>query len=153
LQTNQSTKINPIGCDTIVNSPSQCWYVHVEDMETDQIPEKEANKFECNMCEESFEEKKSFMQHRKNKHTGSNRRCENFSAGKCERNSDECWYVHSEQPDKTPNNQNAIPKEQGFCQAPTDPLPPDQMSRMFWMVNNLVRKVEGMEKRFEELLI
>jgi hypothetical protein len=25
LKTNQSTKINLIGCDTIVNSPSCCW--------------------------------------------------------------------------------------------------------------------------------
>ena len=132
---------------------NDCWYVHVEDMETDQSDcvKNATDIFSCNMCEESFQERSAFMNHRKSKHTGSNQKCEKFMNGECERSSDECWYLHSEQPKGKPMGQANIPK-QVFPQA-ANPFPPDQMSKMFWMVTNLVRKVEGMEQRFEDLMI
>ena len=133
----------------------ECWYVHEEGMETDQLPEKEKedniSDFKCNLCDKNFKEKSDFMMHRKTQHTRSNQRCEKYLNNQCERSADNCWYVHSS--DQAKEKSSTVSQEQVFCQAPSDPFPPDQMSRMFWMVSNLCRKVEGMEKRFEELMI
>ena len=132
---------------------NDCWYLHVEDMETDQSDsgQKDPEVFNCNMCDESFREKSIFMKHRKAKHTGSNQICDKFRNGQCDKSSDDCWYLHSAQPTTKARSQPDI-QQQDFPQA-ANPFPPDQMSKMFWMMNNLVRKVEGMEKRFEDLMM
>ena len=138
------------------NFGNQCWYVHEEKMDIDPPIHKQddVSGFTCNLCDQTFREKANFMKHKKDKHTGSNRPCEKFANGQCDRTADVCWYVHStnqtKQDTKTKDN---ISREQVFRQVPVDTLPPDQMSRMFWMVSNLCRKVEGMEKRFEDLMI
>ena len=116
-------------------------------METDQVEENSVerqNVFRCNICEESFKDRNELMKHMKTKHINSIQPCEKYRQGRCKRNSDDCWYPHVELPGKVSN-----PHQQVFQQASPTPLPPDQMSRMFWMINNLMRKVDGMEKRFD----
>ena len=130
---------------------NECWYVHDEKMEVDPTPASEENlfNFKCNMCEKIFRDKSNFMKHIKMQHTGSTQTCQKFAKGLCERNASDCWYVHqSEQ-----NKQKSKAKDPVFPQAPSDPFQPDQLSRMFWMVSNLCRKVEGIKKRFEDLMI
>ena len=130
----------------------ECWYVHVEQMETDQVCEQ--NTFKCKICGENFEDQGEFMKHMKTKHTGSNQACEKFLKGQCERDEEDCWFFHpADQVKQKQSAPNKTSQDQVFHQAHSDPFPPDQMSRMFWMVTNLCRKVEGMEKRFEELMI
>ena len=51
--------------------------------------------------------------------------------------------------EKKGSSKNNLPEKQVFQQVAQNLFPPDQISKMFWMMNNLVRKVEGMEKRFE----
>ena len=136
------------------NFGSECWYAHDEAMDTDHAQDTEKGViFKCNMCEEIFKQNSDFMKHKRSKHTGSNRNCDKFNKGQCERSADDCWYPHNHQSKDTSQTQNKVPKEQVFHQAPAETLPPDQLSKMFWMMNNLCRKVEGMEKRFEELMI
>ena len=107
----------------------------------------------CNMCEKVVNENNVFMQHRKTQHTGSNKKCEDFGKGRCTRSEDDCWYIHNDSSKEFPRTQNTESQRQDFRHAPANSFPPDQMSRMLWMMNNLCRKVEGMEKRFEELMI
>ena len=40
---------------------------------------------------------------------------------------------------------------QVFQEVPSEQIPPDQMSKMFWMVMNLCKKVDNMEKRFDNM--
>ena len=154
-----------------------CWWLHVEEMEVDPQPEVDniKKKFECKMCDETFYEESNFVKHRKSKHIGSIEVCEKFLKKQCERDEVECWFLHqkgyniNKKDDKlgqhVPNihemsQEKVNENDQVFLKAPLDPLPPDQMSRMFWMISNLIRKVDGMdkkvdgmEKRFEEIMI
>ena len=119
---------------------STCWFVHREDMEIDQA-DVSVNKtptppvFDCKMCDKTFKNKNEFIKHKKTEHKDS---------------------IEQEQNEKVSNLSN----EQVFQQVSPNPFPPDQMSRMFWMMTNLMRKVDGMErkvvgmeKRFEEIMI
>ena len=72
----------------------ECWYVHEEQMETDPGREESSPMFKCNMCADTFDNKGDFMKHRKTKHTGSNKVCENFINSRCEKSKDDCWYLH-----------------------------------------------------------
>ena len=123
-----------------------CWWVHVEDMEIDQESENKNEMmkemtFNCNVCGESFKEKSQLRRHIKAKHTESNQICEKYRKGQCDREPNDCWFLHK--------NDAASPEKQVFQQVSPNPYPPDQLSKMFWMMNNLMRKVEGMEKKVE----
>ena len=97
--------------------------------------------FNCNICGESFKEKSQLRRHIKAKHTESNQICEKYRKGQCDREPNDCWFLHK--------NDAASPEKQVFQQVSPNPYPPDQLSKMFWMMNNLMRKVEGMEKKVE----
>ena len=132
---------------------SQCWYVHVEPMETEPsvINEASTTNFNCNLCDFTCTAKRIFMIHKKTSHKDVIKSCAKYQNGQCSRSEADCWFNHYD-PAK-PSPANDIPKEQVFQKASSDPFPPDQMSKMFWMVSSLCRKVENMEKRFEEIMI
>ena len=131
----------------------KCWYVHVEPMEAESSVNNETNttSFNCNLCDFTCKEKRSFMMHKKTLHKDVIKSCVKYQNGQCSRSEADCWFNHFD-PVK-PSQANGKPEEQVFQKASSDPFPPDQMSKMFWMVSNLCRKVENMEKRFEEIMI
>ena len=45
----------------------ECWYVHEEKMETDEINVDDVT-LKCNKCKQSFTEKNDLMEHRKTQH-------------------------------------------------------------------------------------
>ena len=53
--------------------------------------------------------------------------------------------------EKVGSKKNNPQEKQVFQQVAQNLFPPDQISKMFWMMNNLVRKVENMENRFENM--
>ena len=122
-------------------------------MDTSESVMKEETYFKCNLCEFVCKEKRVFMMHKKTSHKEVNKKCEKFESGECGRSDEECWFNHSSKIKSNPNPQPEVMKDQVFQKASSDPFPPDQMSKMFWMVSNLCRKVESIEKRFEELMI
>ena len=132
---------------------NKCWYLHIEPMDTEPSMNNEENisNFNCNMCDFTCKEKTIFMMHKKSSHKEVNKLCDKFQNGQCSRSEADCWFNHLAR--TSPSTQNEAKKEQVFQKASSDPFPPDHMSRMFWMVSNLCRKVENMEKRFEELMI
>ena len=69
-----------------------CWYSHSE-LDT---PEINANRFTCNLCNEVFEGRSTFMIHKKQVHTKFVPECEKNSIGKCPRGPLECWFVHKD---------------------------------------------------------
>ena len=114
------------------------------DAESSVTKESLTTKFKCNLCEYTCQDKSSFMIHKKQVHKEVVKNCEAFRNGKCFRNDIECWFNHSSisKPRMETKDQN----EQVFQEASPDPYPPDHKSRMFWMVTNLCKKVENMEK-------
>ena len=140
----------------------KCWYVHAEElMDVDESFEEPRHK--CYVCNDDFKTKDELKKHKKSKHPVNVQACENFLLDKCDRNEAQCWYRHephtsNTQPKSRPNPQpKSKPsvdqhQNQDFCEAPEDPLPPDQMQKMMEAVTNLCLKVEMMEKRFKDLM-
>ena len=132
---------------------SKCWFRHVEPMDSESSVTNEIliTKFKCNLCEYTCQDKSSFMIHKKQVHKETVKNCEAFRDGKCFRNDTECWFIHSSI--SKPRIENKQQNDQVFQQATSDPVPPDHMSRIFWMFTNLSRKFENMEKRLDEVMI
>ena len=109
---------------------------------------------QCYTCKREFDGYWNLMTHKKQAHP-SKRKCRNFP-GNCPHGI-KCWFVHEEkmeidkEEEKDETKKNNPPEKQVFQQVAQNLFPPDQMSKMFWMVNNLVTKVENMEKRFENM--
>ena len=127
-----------------------CWYKHVDEMIIDQEDENkikvaEERTFDCSICGETFQQKNLLKKHKKLKHTEIVPTCEKYIKGQCVRDSNDCWYLHK--------NQQACSENSVFQQVSPNPFPPEQLSKMFWMMNNLMRKVEGMEKSLEEIMM
>ena len=111
---------------------------------------------QCYTCKREFDGYWNLMTHRKQVHP-SNRKCRNYP-GNCLRGNT-CWFVHVEgmeidkEVEKDNTNKNNITENQVFQQVSQNPFPPDQNSKLFWMMNNLMRKVESMDKRLDEIMI
>ena len=127
---------------------SKCWYVHDEPMEVDpeNVPTRAWN-FKCNICGDEFIERADFMNHKKTNHDDTNLECESFKRGKCQKTAETCWFKHT-----TVNKQTTSPPHKQDFQKAVNLFPPEQLSKMFQMVNSLCQKVGKMEKRMEELL-
>ena len=69
---------NSIGCPF---EDEKCWFLHIKSNET----------FKCNICEENFNTKSNFMEHRKSKHGAMVQLCKNKE--KCVFRSS-CWFMH-----------------------------------------------------------
>ena len=134
-----------------------CWYVHGEQMDTDDMYEN----FKCNICEDKVKGRSNFMTHKKINHPESLPTCEKFARGQCSRSVQGCWYEHpytgpeAENPPPTKSKANPPTKsaeKSVFQEALGKSFPPDQLKKMMEMVSNLCSKMEGMEKRFKELM-
>ena len=127
----------------------KCWYVHEQPMEIDGENDVEPSpwNFKCNVCAKDFKERAQFMKHKKNDHPDANLECQNFKMGKCKRTEDACWFTHNFK-----NITESLSSEQVFQKASPNLFPPEQVLRMFQLVENLCQKMENMEKRMEEMM-
>ena len=89
------------------------------------------------------------MKHKKSEHIDTVGQC---SDSQCERSNDDCWFLHSPGV-KVGSQGNSEAEKSVFQEVPMNAFPPDQMSKLFWMVTNLCNKVQNIEKKFEDLMI
>ena len=79
----------------------KCWFLHIRNDET----------FRCNICNQTFQTKTNFMQHRKLKHNEMVQKCKNKESCVFEK-SKLCWFSHELakeiSKDKTENNENIV---------------------------------------------
>ena len=121
-------------------------------------PAVEVVKFKCNLCASEFQDKYSFMRHRKTSHTADVQPCNKFANGNCPRSDTQCWYNHTQTKDKSRQHKSReenLPSQQPqvFQEASESPFPPDLLIRkMMESMHKLCTKVEIMERRLEELL-
>ena len=136
-----------------------CWFVHAEKTEPNATSEqKHVNtwNFKCDMCGEEILERKDFMNHKKEKHEDTVSVCEDFLNGKCSRSPQSCWFKHNLDSGPTVSKANNS-QMQGFQVVPQNTFPPDLMSQIMQLINNLmVEKMENMmvkkmEKKFQEM--
>ena len=123
-------------------------------MDVDESFKHEEPKHKCYVCHIEFETKDSFKKHKKLEHTLNVQKCEKFLSKRCDRSEEECWYVHEPQEPFSPPKYKSpgSKRSQVFCEAPKDPVPPEQLQQMMDAVNNLCQKVQTMEKRFKDLM-
>ena len=138
-----------------------CWYVHEEQlMDVDEsfkgVSGLEDPKFKCYICTNDFEDKNSFMRHKKEFHVINVKSCEQFEKDKCLRKDEDCWFSHMKSTNKNVANQQpkkSPVKEQQVFQEVSEKSPPDQaMKTMMDALGKLCSKVELMERRFKELM-
>ena len=126
-----------------------------EPRDIDESPAAKANSwnFKCNLCDEIIDERRDYMKHKKEKHSDTILPCEKFLKGECLRTNETCWFKHPtlEINDKV-DDLKATSNEQVFQKAPENAFPPDQVSKLFQMMNILCTKVEQMEKKFQDLI-
>ena len=150
------------------NFAENCWYVHEEElMDVDESfrSENEVDEahFKCYACGEKFKTRDSFMKHKKDKHEGNVPNCDKFLVDKCDRREEDCWFKHKErEPKDSPpkaspqksSQPNASPfkKQSDFCEAPKVPFPPDLLSHMMEVLNNLCSEVELMQMKMKEMM-
>ena len=117
----------------------------------------------CYLCDHELIGRGNFMRHKKESHPQNVQNCEQFLANKCSRSNNGCWFVHPSV--SSQNNENvAKPKpkprssdqpaddKQNFCEPLGNVFPPDQMQVMIKMMDSLYKKVQDMERKFEELI-
>ena len=79
----------------------KCWFLHIRNDET----------FRCNICNQTFQTKTNFMQHRKLKHNEMVQKCKNKENCVFEK-SKLCWFSHEStkeiSKDKTENDENIV---------------------------------------------
>ena len=136
---------------------SDCWYVHEEElMDVDESFKAEstpkASLFKCYLCTTDFMSKDSFMKHKKQMHPKSVQSCVMAGSERCKKTDEECWFHHHQDREQSSQTHSSR-KEQVFQEAPGNQFPPDQMTKLMEMMNNLFSKVETMEKRLKEGII
>ena len=65
----------------------KCWNSH-------EITPGENDKFGCYVCNQTFLSKNRMMRHRKREHPESAQMCREFGIGSCDKEEDNCWYLH-----------------------------------------------------------
>ena len=106
--------------------------------------------FNCNLCGETIQEHANFMKHKKMKHSDTILPCEGFLKGTCFRNEDTCWFKHT--PAEISYKATNKPEYQGFQEDLPNAFPPDQISKLFKMMNSLSVKIEHMDLKLQALL-
>ena len=132
----------------------ECWYVHLDEpMDVDPSPEPtvKSSTFICNLCGEVLLGRGDFLKHKKMKHNETILPCQNFLRGVCSKSEETCWFKHSHT-DQPLGGLNSSSGNQVFHKAPQNAFPPDQVAKMFQMMNNLFMKVEQMETKFQALI-
>ena len=51
----------------------------------------------CNFCENTFEDKRDLMKHKKEEHTDRVVNCWHYSAGMCPYGEEKCWFIHNKE--------------------------------------------------------
>ena len=128
---------------------NECGYVYEEElMEVDESFKSnsgtESSNFKCYVCTTDFTSKDMFMMHKKRMHPVNVQLCEMFGKNKCNKSDANCWFKHETKESLFPGHQDS---EQVFWEATKVQFPPDQMTKMIEMMNQLFSKVEMMEKR------
>ena len=125
-----------------------CWYHHKnkEEKNYTNISEEEQDSFTCNLCKHNFKKKDDFMKHRKQDHPQIISKFRDFNYGECRFSAEECWYNHNESSTNKQDNNSFFWKYQENHQ------PPDLMKRIIDMMEQLVKKVEVLERRRKILL-
>jgi hypothetical protein len=72
-----------------------CWFRH-ENCDQNPILPQTLRNFKCGLCEKVFDNKKVFMDHRKNEHTDKIAECRENKNGSCRFKSKDCWFKHNE---------------------------------------------------------
>ena len=106
----------------------------------DSLKQQSAQMFKCYECEEDFDNKPLFMEHKKTMHQNSLKPCQKFVDNECLRSADDCWFQH---PQPEPY------KKQDFPQAQINPFPPDQVIKMAEMLTKLHKTVENLELKLD----
>ena len=83
--------MDPRNCD-------KCGYeaesLYVLDAHTWEVHD---DSIECNLCEDTFENKGDVMKHKKKEHTKKVDICWNYAGGKCEFEEEKCWFIHKDE--------------------------------------------------------
>ena len=133
---------------------STCWYVHSDEMEVDNSPQKN---IKCDFCNLEFETKRALMAHKKENHPTRVNLCSLFMSGDCPRDID-CWYRHSLDTSRNGSkqvnskNEGSESGNQDFQKAQTDLFPPDQNGQTMKMFANLYQKMQIMEEKITQLM-
>ena len=111
-----------------------CWWNHADQY---QKQSNLVDLIECYVCNETFGNKPEMMIHRKNKHLGIVRNCNEFTKNSCRFKNESCWYRHEkEMQSKVTEGENEddevdLEKEEnegrnqsGFQKVSTNPKPP-----------------------------
>ena len=118
-----------------------CWFRH--DHSEGRKPTNLSSNFKCRFCDKTFEEKASFMMHRKKEHPNIVLKCRNFKEGNCSYTDGECWYKHAE----TLKPAEGTQQKQGFWKSQDNTQPPDQMmTRIIGLMENIMKDVEQLKK-------
>ena len=115
---------------------SECWYVHDEE-NSDEMNDN----FNCTLCEQQIKGRHSFMIHKKNNHVEATPKCREFLEGKCNRSSEGCWFVHS--------NDNKS-EASVFHQTHQKTFPPDHIQKIVEMLNQVNLKVDHLQQQISQ---
>ena len=63
------------------------------------LKHRNGNGIKCRICQEEFQEKWTFMKHRKDQHTESVAQCGNYMEGRCPYSDMFCWWSHANRVD------------------------------------------------------
>ena len=126
-----------------------CWYRHEEKKKHSK---KVVDKIiECEVCEEKFEIKDSYMKHMKSKHKNRVQQCRKYANKNCNLKDSSCWFIHNEIVEKEKNVEEMevddIKKQtEVFFREAMEKRPPDQMERLMEIVMNLSKEVQDLRR-------
>ena len=81
------------------------------------------------------------MKHRKFEHNQIIAKCRDYNQGSCRFTKEECWYSHSENKSASENDESEV-----FRKETLSNHPPDMLERLMDMMEELVKKVNILEK-------
>lgn len=70
-----------------------CWFGHIQSDQGSHSPNT-LKEYNCGFCGKIFENKKKFMEHRKNEHINNVKECDKNKNASCEFGENMCWYKH-----------------------------------------------------------
>ena len=115
-----------------------CWYSHEEGNSL----ETTANRFKCNLCDNTFDGIAPFMIHKKEMHQQFVPECEKFSLRKCPRGSSECWFIHTANSEnKHKESKNNSQTQSVFSGNQQNNAPPNSKLQMIGLIEKLHLKI------------
>ena len=107
-----------------------------------QANNSSSSTFNCGTCQETFENRSTFMRHKKISHPDKVNLCEKFLKKECQRDDASCWFKHIAQFKKSEpvNSQDFYTPR--FIQDPPD------LKQFLILMKDLSKKVESLEEKF-----